>query len=870
MCYIVTFGTHNRAGEISYCTDDGSTYYFTITTYTDPLSCGPDRCELEIKYGDGSIDTIPRVNGNPCPVPASCGSDQGDCNRCGELISSTVKKNVYTSVHTYSGPGVYTVSMADPKRNEGIVNIPASGLTTFYIKNVVIINPFEGGVNCNPVLTFPPIDDGCVGYPYQHNPGAIDPEGDSLIFSLVECFQEGGNPIPGYNYPNNVPTSQGTLTIDRFTGTVYWDSPSVMGEYNICIEILEYRGGSLVGSVIRDMQLTIRNCPQNDPPELNLNSDVCVIAGDTVSEFIRGEDINDGDYLTLSASGEGFNISGNPAQFETTSDFEPVTGEFIWETECDNVRVEPYLFYFRLSDNKGNTELVDYETMEVKIIAPAPENPIAVPSGSSIVLNWDASVCSQASCYKVYRRIDSLGYVPDECVTGVPSSTGYSLIGTNSGNSNTSFVDDNNGDGLSYGQRYCYMIVACFDNGSESIPTEEFCTQLRREVPIMTRVSVNTTSLTNGSDTISWSPPIELDTTQWLPPYVYNVYRDGIYVGSTQSSNSLLTTDTIFVDTLLNTQNVQYKYFVQIQSSDSVAGKSQSATSIYLQSAPTDNRLDLQWTETVPWVNTQYVLFRENLSNNKYEVLDTVVNSYYSDTGLVNGTEYCYYVQSIGNYSLPGILNPIPNNSQEHCNIPADNVPPCPPFEVKATNNCEQFEVNLEWMNPNDKCADDVMKYHVYYSPNQNGSFSIIETIPSAETTFYNHVDSFSIAGCYGITALDSLLNESEMDTVVCVDNCPNYQLPLVFSPGGNGYNDYFIPFPYRYIKSVNITIYNRWGGVVFQSNNPDVLWDGYHQQTSQKCSEGVYYYVCDVEEIKLVGTEVNHIKGYVHLIWDN
>jgi len=121
-----SFATHNRAGEITYCTTDGYTYFFTVTTYTDPNSCGPDRCELEIKFGDGSLDTIQRINGGPCPVPASCGAAQQSCSHCGELISGSVKKNIYTTYHTYSGPGNYTVSVADPNRNDGILNITNS------------------------------------------------------------------------------------------------------------------------------------------------------------------------------------------------------------------------------------------------------------------------------------------------------------------------------------------------------------------------------------------------------------------------------------------------------------------------------------------------------------------------------------------------------------------------------------------------------------------------------------------------------------------------------------------------------------------------------------------------------------------------
>jgi len=52
--------THNRSGEITYRHLYGNTYEFTITTCTK-LSSEANRIDLEINYGDGTIDTIPRV-----------------------------------------------------------------------------------------------------------------------------------------------------------------------------------------------------------------------------------------------------------------------------------------------------------------------------------------------------------------------------------------------------------------------------------------------------------------------------------------------------------------------------------------------------------------------------------------------------------------------------------------------------------------------------------------------------------------------------------------------------------------------------------------------------------------------------------------
>ncbi|MBL4625090.1 MAG: gliding motility-associated C-terminal domain-containing protein, partial [Flavobacteriales bacterium] len=124
-----------------------------------------------------------------------------------------------------------------------------------------------------------------------------------------------------------------------------------------------------------------------------------------------------------------------------------------------------------------------------------------------------------------------------------------------------------------------------------------------------------------------------------------------------------------------------------------------------------------------------------------------------------------------------------------------------------------------------------------------------------------------SVAGCYAVTAIDTFYNESPFSDVLCVDNCPVYELPLVFSPGSDGINDLFIPFPYLFIESIDIQIFNRWGTVVFSGTDPEILWNGTNETSGQDCSSGVYYYICHVNEYRLTGIESHILTGYIHLI---
>jgi gliding motility-associated-like protein len=182
--------------------------------------------------------------------------------------------------------------------------------------------------------------------------------------------------------------------------------------------------------------------------------------------------------------------------------------------------------------------------------------------------------------------------------------------------------------------------------------------------------------------------------------------------------------------------------------------------------------------------------------------------------------------------------------------------------------NCLLIENQLVWNNPNHSCADDVVAYKVYYTPYILNDYSVIYNSISPNDTSYLHSGISSIVGCYYVTALDSFGNESDPSNLACVDidSCNIYRLPNVFTPNGDMFNDYFIPFPYDFVEKVDMKIFNRWGSMVYETEDPDVNWDGKDINTSKDCSEGVYFFVCDVYEYRLEGLKIRTIQGTVSL----
>ncbi len=61
---------------------------------------------------------------------------------------------------------------------------------------------------------------------------------------------------------------------------------------------------------------------------------------------------------------------------------------------------------------------------------------------------------------------------------------------------------------------------------------------------------------------------------------------------------------------------------------------------------------------------------------------------------------------------------------------------------------------------------------------------------------------------------------------------------PNVITPNDDGLNDFFVISNAEYYTNTQLTVYNRWGGIVYSANNYRNDWDG------GKCPDGTYFYI--------------------------
>ena len=878
---IQLYGTHIRAGEIiaKRISNTSLTYEFTIIGYTDTGS--------EVQFGGGSFNF---GDGNTIDV-----LEDKAISFEKFLLENQIALNLFKVVHTFQAPGRYVVSYFEQNRNDGILNMNNSVDTPFFIETEILIDPFFG-LNNTPVLLIPPIDNGAVSIKYIHNPGAYDPDGDSLSYELTIPKQDKGFNVSNYRFPNAIEFydnfNQGnedangppTFTLDSLIGDLIWNAPGKEGEYNFAFRVIEWRKVGdewfKLGYVTRDMQVIIEET-DNERPIIEQLPPICVEVGTLLKDTVDGSD-PDGDQIKMEAFGGPFEFLSSPAKFfpyPPAFKNSPSQLFFEWQTDCSHVRKRAYEIEFKITDSPDlGPNLVDFSNWQITVVPSAPTGLIAsLLAGRKTQLNWDPYSCNNAEIIQIWRRIGSYEFTPEECEVGV---IGYELIGENSA-SDTDFLDDNSGNGLIAGSKYCYRLVAEFPlpEGGTSYASEEVCVIMEADAPVMTNVSVEKTEVNDGEIKIVWIPPLTLDSILFPKPYKYKLRRYDGFSTKNNESEFPIQMDTFYLDNGINTKEKIFNYQVEVfDNIDNSVDFSAQTSNVRLDLQGMQKSINLSWDFRVPWSNNSkdypiHYIYRDNveeLNPDLFLLIDSVnvLNKgfKYTDDGTFNSTPlsdsklYCYYVITSGTYEndlLPKTAEndyKLLNKSQIICGETNDLIPPCPPISLVLDDefSCKEYlkdkscdlnvyENKFNWSKENSLCSDDIRSYNVYFLDNPidansdsipDGEFKLIAN--TTEMSFI-HKNLNSFKGCYYVTALDRSGNESDPTQIFCRDNCPYYELPNVFTPNADGKNDIFTPFysdgsisgfdfsrcP-RFVSKVSLRVVNREGVTVFLYNSED------------------------------------------------
>lgn len=135
-----------------------------------------------------------------------------------------------------------------------------------------------------------------------------------------------------------------------------------------------------------------------------------------------------------------------------------------------------------------------------------------------------------------------------------------------------------------------------------------------------------------------------------------------------------------------------------------------------------------------------------------------------------------------------------------------------------------------------------------------NYEWSTSSTSPSIDVT---------IPAEYWLQVTDSNKCIGRDSITVSAMVCPTgFYMPGAFSPNGDGKNDVFKPTAIGKLLQYHITIYGRWGQIIFDSKNINKGWDGTYLGLRQ--DSNVFIWVCTYQ---LEHEKANSIKGTVALV---
>jgi len=278
--------------DLSYAWVSGNTYRITLVAYGD---CGVATPDLGVaspliciyngatSVGNINLTIVPPTTGTEItPVcPASIGS-----TTCSGGTIPGVKRYVYSGLYTLPTTSrnwrfIFNGNMSGSSAGRASTVTNTTGVTVMQLIDS-LDNRFVN--NSSPILTVPPTPYFCLNNPNTYNPGGVDPDGDSLVFTLVRgrvsssnCGNIGtGSGLVTYTsafqaWPGT-PISETTplrVTAGDFSFNSSNGQVDFIPNFNqialVVYNIKEYRGDTLVGTSQREMTFLVQPCTVTPP-----------------------------------------------------------------------------------------------------------------------------------------------------------------------------------------------------------------------------------------------------------------------------------------------------------------------------------------------------------------------------------------------------------------------------------------------------------------------------------------------------------------------------------------------------------------------------------------------------------------------------
>ncbi len=285
-----TKASHAMGADLEYKCLGNNQYEVTLRFYRDCSGISaPTNATIQVVNvgcgGGTTLNVVLTKNINlACPnggVSGTAGCEVSQvCPSVLPLTTCNIANGIYPGVTMHEYTGSFTLPSAcsqwmirftESARNPN--NNLSSSNQNLSIQSIInnTTDPLTGNPYCNisPSFFNTPIIFTCLNTPTSYFQGAIEPDGDSLVYKLVNPLGSSFAPITsyatGYAFDQPIKTNPAMgLSFNQQTGEMLF-TPSQIETDVIAVIVEEYRNGVLVGSSLRDVQLAVINCVKSVP-----------------------------------------------------------------------------------------------------------------------------------------------------------------------------------------------------------------------------------------------------------------------------------------------------------------------------------------------------------------------------------------------------------------------------------------------------------------------------------------------------------------------------------------------------------------------------------------------------------------------------
>lgn len=273
------FAAHFYGVDLFYTHMSGNSYKVILVAFGDCSSntfrnFPKSKPQIYLSKGGVVIDSfslIPEPPYEGIEVTPVCPKDSNNTT-CVDPLGSIpgVKKFVYSNEYKLNSiasdwkfifKGGMGSSAVAAGRSFTITNILAQGVITLEAE---LDNTQTA--NSSPIYTTIATPFYCINQSTNFNPGAVDSDGDSLVYELVTGLDGDTHVqyLPGFTGSNPLATSRGTFNFSKITGQLSF-VPNQLQKSLVVYKVSEFRNGVLIGTSMREMTVVIMPC-NNHPP----------------------------------------------------------------------------------------------------------------------------------------------------------------------------------------------------------------------------------------------------------------------------------------------------------------------------------------------------------------------------------------------------------------------------------------------------------------------------------------------------------------------------------------------------------------------------------------------------------------------------